>query len=90
MWDSGFIHATWGIENTYMVVVLISNYALDRIQSSIEFITPSLHQAKLTKQAIIENKWRLGDLDLPWQQEFTTLRSVEIKTLINPLLRGKI
>lgn len=90
MFDSGMTHPKYGIETTYMVIVLISNYALDQIQSSIELITDNLHQAKLTKKAIEENKWRLGDLDLPWQQEYTTLRSVEIKTLINPLLRGKI
>lgn len=79
------IHPKYGIKITHLVVVLINNYELDEIHSSIELITDSLYQAKLTRTAILENKWRLGDDDLPWQKEKCTIRSVEIKHLINPL-----
>jgi hypothetical protein len=87
--DSGLIHPRFGIYETYVVIALTNNYAIDRIESSIELITDSLTQAKLTRDAILEGKWRLGD-EMPWQADRCTLRHVEIRVLTNPLLNGKM
>jgi len=72
-----------------MVVVLINNYELDQIEASIEHVTDSLLQARLTKTAILEHRWSLG-LVKPWQRDRCTIRSVEIKILTNPLMRGRM